>query len=78
MEDVYDLSVLGTTGPECPDGVARGLPCYWHGNCSRCGELIHLAELEHSDGWDLDPEETARFTVGDPPVCHFCRSGGDP
>lgn len=56
------------------DGCLDDLPCNWHGECSRCGDTIHLAGGVMSAGFGLpDPERLARFIVGSPPVCADCR-----
>lgn len=64
---------------ECPEASKRGLRCYWHGRCSGCGEMIHLAEMPDfpgwESGWDVDADEMALATVGDPPRCFECRGG---
>jgi len=58
--------------PDChPD-----MPCNWHGICSKCGDLIHLAGGEMSPGFGpYGVEELARLVLGDPPVCSECRGG---
>jgi hypothetical protein len=65
--------VLIATVPRL-DGCLDDLPCNWHGECSRCGETIHLAGGVMTAGYGLpDPERLARFIVGDPAVCADCR-----
>jgi hypothetical protein len=57
----------------------EGMPCNWHGICSSCGELIHLAGMEMSPGFGpYGVDELARLTLGDPPICSECRSGRSP
>jgi hypothetical protein len=68
---VADVNTLIVTPlPDCRDGWE----CCWHGECSSCGDTIHLVELD-SD-WAMDAEAMARFICGTPPLCHHCRGAG--
>lgn len=56
------------------DGCRPGIPCNWHGQCSSCGETIHLAGgvvSEHFGPYTVD--RLAAMVVGTPPRCRDCR-----
>lgn len=56
--------------PDCRPGFT----CTWHGECSTCGETIHLATVDGMPmDWQPDPEKMARFICGTPPRCADCR-----
>ena len=56
------------------DSCRDDLQCCWHGTCISCGDTIHLATDEISEGFGIpDVEGFARLICGTPPRCADCR-----
>lgn len=56
------------------DGCLPELPCNWHGECSACGDTIHLTGAVISPNFGpVTIDCLAAMIVGTPPRCRSCR-----